>query len=448
MKTNSSPRRYRKRSKVYCLRLNDCAWAILTGMFFCSFPASVMGLNIAPNASIGVKYTDNVTRVPDAEIDEVIVSTSLGAAINAGSGSFQLNAITSLRNERYTKGTFSDQQYFNLSATAGWEMLKDRVDWKMQDFFSQQSINSLDPDTPDNTQNTNVFTLGSNIYFPISGRQLVTVQPEYRKFTYEVQGIDNQQNSLNVNWNYQIFRTMSVGLRGNVNKVDYTEPAVADNVFRTISLAVSGRRARSDYSIDLGVTRVDRENGPSERGLTGTMTWLFNLTGYSNVRTSISSNLTNTNNNLLNVSINPENGDISSQQISTEILRKNVIRVAYAKQGATLNSRVWSELSKQDYKLAPLDREVQSLGVEFSYPLTAVLTMGINTRYNRTELTDVDRNDSQSSIGGYLNYRLSRKLSGRFDLRYMNKNSTLSAQNFSELSVFASLVYGIGSPSR
>lgn len=432
---------------MYCIRLNDSALAILAGIFLCSFTASAK--DIIPSASINMEYTDNATLVPDNEIDELIVSASVGAAIDTGSGPFQFNANTSLRKEHYTRGTFSDRQYFNLATTASWEMLKNRLDWTMQDFFSQQPINSLDPNTPDNTQDTNVFTLGSNIYFPISSRQLVTLQPEYQKFTYDALNIDNQQNSLNVNWNYQMFRTTSVGLRGSVNKVDYAEPAITDNTFRTVSLTVSGQRARSNYNIDLGVTRADRASGQSgERGLTGNMTWLFNLTGYSYVRTTITSRLTNTNNNLLNTSRNPENGDISNQQISNEILRNSVIRVTYTKDDVTLSSRVWSELSKQDYKLVPLDRDVQAFGVEFNYPLTAVFSIGINTRYNRVELKDADRKDSEYSIGGNLNYRLSRRLRTVFNLKYQDKNSTFDTGDFSEFSVFVSLVYGVGSLSR
>ncbi|MCK5360800.1 MAG: hypothetical protein KAJ95_09245, partial [Gammaproteobacteria bacterium] len=206
----------------------------------------------------------------------MIVSTGVGAAIDTGSGPFQFKANTSLRNEHYTKGTFSDQQYFDLAAIAGWEMLKDRVDWTLEDFFSQQTINSLNPDTPDNTQDTNVLTLGANVYFPISGRQSVTVRPEYQKFTYDVQSVDSQQNSLNVNWDYKMFRAMSVGLAGSLSEVKYDEQAISDIKFRNIGLVVSGERSRSNYSFNLGVTHASRDDGSSsDRGFAGNMIWLL-----------------------------------------------------------------------------------------------------------------------------------------------------------------------------
>lgn len=446
----NSYRRYRERSEMYRILPNDCASVILAGMFLCSFVASAS--EIEPSASIGMEYTDNVTLVPVNEARDLIVNTSVGAEIDAGSGPFRFNASTSLTSQHYTKGTFDDRKYFNLGATVGWEMLKNRFDWTLQDFFSQRAINSLDPDTPDNIQDTNVLTFGPNIYFPVSARQSITLQPEYRKFTYkngiQVQNLDNQQNSIAADWNYQMFRTMSVGLSGRVNKVDYGEQSISDNTFSNIGLTVSGGRSRSNYSVNMGSTRVERGRGGNTGGFTGNIIWLFNLTGYSNVRTYIASNLIDTNNGLLNASRNPENGDISNQQISGEVLRNSILRVTYTKKGATLSSSVWSELSRQEYELVPLDREVQDLGMRFSYPLTAALSMGVSTRYNRIELTDIDRKDKQYDISSNINYRLSRRLSTVLSLRYRDRNSTLDTADYSAMSVFANLVYGSGSASR
>jgi hypothetical protein len=431
---------------VYRIRPDACASAVFAGLFF--FSSIATAADVETGVGLGMEYSDNAALAADNEVQDLIVIAGVGAKIDAGSGPFRLNANTTLRYQHYTQDTFRDQQYFNLGATVGWEMLKGRVDWEAQDFFSQRSINAVNADTPDNIQDTNVFTFGPNIYIPISARQSITLQPEYRLFTYEVQNINNQQKALDASWNYKMFQTMKLGLVGGVNKVDYDEQTISDNKFSNFHLTVSGIQPRSNYHVKLGLTRVGREGSSSVRGLSGDVTWALNLTGSSNVRAHISSGLTDSNRDLLNASKNPENGDFSNQQISAEVLRNSITRLAYNRADATLKSSVWSELRRQDYEQTLLDRDVQVLGVQFDYSVTATVSTGVYLHYTRTELTDIDRKDNQYTVGGSINYSFSRKLNGTIDLRYREKDSDLDTEDFTETSMFVNFVYGYGRVAR
>jgi uncharacterized protein (PEP-CTERM system associated) len=75
-----------------------------------------------PGAGVALEYTDNAALTPDNEKDDVIALGYVGATIDQSSGPLKLNASTSLTYEHYTDNTFSDQHYFDLSATGGWEM--------------------------------------------------------------------------------------------------------------------------------------------------------------------------------------------------------------------------------------------------------------------------------------------------------------------------------------
>ena len=221
-------------------RSNHCALLVAVGILFVSTTANTT--EIKPNASFGMRYTDNIRKVAENEKKELIAISSIGASIKEDTGPLKLDANTSLKYMDYTQDNFNNQAYFNLNAKVNWAMLKDRLSWKVQDFFTQQSINSLNPDTPDNTADTNVFTFGPVINYRISGRQSLTITPEYRRYDYEDQIIDSQQNALNVSWNYQFYRTLSVGVRGEVNEVDYNDQQLTDNTFKKIHLTLSGKR--------------------------------------------------------------------------------------------------------------------------------------------------------------------------------------------------------------
>ena len=408
-----------------------------------------MALDIEPGVGVGLQYTDNAALTADDEDSDWIALGYVGANIEQSSGPLQANATASLNYQNYTQNTFSDKVYFNLGATADWEMVRNRLDWQLQNFFTQRPVDSTDPDTPDNAQNTNVFTFGPTILFPLSGRQTVTVSPTYRNFYYQDSDTDNQQYSLTANWFYQMYRLTGVGLDGGVTRVDYDDEQRNPNyIASNIHFVVSTRRARSDFDINLGATNINRDRFENQSGFTGNLSWLVRLTGHSQVRTYIASELTDSNNGLLNASVNPDDGDFSNEQISGDVLRNSIIRLEYLRQDATLNSRLWGELRDEDYKEAPDDREVQSVGAELNYPVTALLSSGVSVRYKRTKLTEDNRTDKRYEVGGNIGYQLSRKLRSVFDLQYRKKDSTLDTDEYSEMSAFVSLVYGFGQVTR
>lgn len=399
-------------------------------------------VEIKPRATVAMQYTDNVKKVTDGKKSDLIAMTSIGTSIDTGQAPFQFNADASLNYSSYTENTYGDQQDFNLKATVDWEMIKEQVDWKLQNFFTQQSIDALKPDTPDNIQDTNVLTFGPVVQYPISGRQLIMLKPEYRNFTYSSHNIDNHQEALDGHWNYQLFRTVNVGVRGGVNKVDYKAQQLTDLISSNLHLTFLSKRADYRYSADIGLSNIDREGGESVRGTTGNIRWLFNLTGVSKLRAYIASNITDTSNSLLQTSVNPDYGWFSNEQITAEVLRNSIVRLSYQREGASLlTSNVWIELRNQDYEFALLDRTVKSLGIDLNFPINPLLFMGVTTNYSHIELTDSGRKDIKHSLGGNLNYRFSRRLLGVIDLKFSDKSSSVDTDEFSEFNLLASLTY-------
>jgi len=432
---------------MYRLRLRCFLPVVLGGAPVWSQPA--LALEVEPGVGAGLEYTDNAALTPDNEDSDLIAIGYVGAKIEQDSGPLQLSAATSLSYNHYTEDTYSDKHYFNLGANAGWDMVRDRFEWQLQDYYTQRSVDSLNADTPSNTENTNVFTFGPNLYFPLSQRQRITLRPSYRNFYYEVNDTDNQQYALLASWVYQMYRTLSVGLDGGVTRVEYDDnqfypPYTSSN----LQAVLSGRRVRSEYTLNLGATAIDRHRSDNTEGFTGNLTWQVDLTGRSSVRTYVGSELRDSSVGLLNASTRPEDGDFSNEQISGDVLRDSTARVTYSRRDSTLNSSVWGELREFDYKETPQDRDVESVGLDLDYRMSALLSSGVYGSYSRVKETDADRTDKNYLVGGRLSYRLSRKLRSVLDIGYREKDSTLDTQEYSELSALVSLVYGYGEVPR
>jgi hypothetical protein len=412
------------------------------------FSFKISAVEFKPGVGVGLEYTDNATLTAENQLDDLIAVGYIGARLEEIEGPVTADITATLNHLRYTKDTFEDQRYFNLGATAGWEMVKSRFNWMLRNYYSQRPINSTDPNTPDNIQDTNVFTFGANMVFPISARQTFTLLPEYRNFYYEIQLTDNQQYSLFASWAYEMNSLNSIGWNASVRTVDYNEPLIDDVSFGSIFFTLSSLRARSNINTNLGTTYVERENGQSTKEFAGDLSWLVNLTSRSRIRTFIGTDLTDSSAGQLNATVDPEVGDPNNIQITTDVIRYQVISLGYFRQDGTLDSSLTGELSKLNYSESPNDRLIWNVNAVLNYPVTALLSSGFYARHNNTDYIDTSRIDNNFTIGGGIGYQLSRNLRSRFDIKYRNRDSTLDSASFDEWSVYASLTYGFGEPMR
>ena len=433
------------------VRINLSVLILLTGLLVGS--PVVFALEVEPGVGVGLLYTDNARLSDSNEKNDLVVVGYAGVRVDENSGPLNVSAEAEWIHLNYTRDTFGKQDYPGLRLTAGWEQIRDRLDWQVQNYFTQTLGDSLDGATPDNIENSNVFTFGPNIRFPISGRQMVTVNPEYRNFYYE-NGDNNQQYALSAGWFYNMYRTTQVGLDGSVTEVSYSGDAT-DYTSYTAHAVLSGSGARSDYSLSLGGTDIDRDESGSTSGFSGNLTWSYKLTGHSSARAYLSSDITDTGNLLLDSQTNPDNGDFSNVQTSNDTVRNNILRLTYRRDDATLNTVVWGELRDLDYQGGQSDQDDQSdrdvweVGADLNYNVTAALTAGISGRYTRTEETDTDRKDKAYSILGTVNYQLTRKLRTSFDLQYLDQDSDGDFGNeYSAFSSFVRLVYGFARVDR
>ncbi len=420
-------------------------WSLLIVIVsFWGFLGNGFALQLAPSIGLGVEYTDNSRLTSNNEEDDFIVSGNLGAAIKEDGGPVSVNASTSLTYKNYTDNTFGDKYYFNLSGEAGWEIIKDYVTWEVEDYFSQQLVDSIEGGTPGNLQNVNVFTTGPVITLPLSARHSFNINPRFSKYYFE-DSADSRQLSLFGGWQYKWYPQTNVSLNAGVNKIKYdNDEDNPDFTSTNLHAVFSGKQARTTYSLGLGTTRVNRDRFDDQNGFTGNLEILVDLTSRSSFDLYTAEELRDSGAGLLNSQRNSIRGNFNNEQVTSDVLNNRIIRLAYNRQGSTLRTRLWGELRNEDYKEALRDRDVTEIGVDLDYQMTALLSAGIAGAYIKKDETDINRNDKDYSVGGNIKYRLSRNLRTDFSINYRQKDSNISTAEFEEMSIFVGLSYGSG----
>ncbi len=404
-------------------------------------------LEIKPGVGAGAEYTDNARLTPNNKKGDTIAVGYVGLDIKHKEGPLLADITSSLNKYVYTQDTYADQRYFNLNGNMDWEAVKNQFHLTMGDNFYQVPVISTNSNRPNNIQNANIFTFGANWAIPVSKKWSITLVPEYSKYYYEVLNTDNKQYALNASLLYRMYRLTNVGFQGSVRKVNYDLPTISDINFTTLQLTTSGKRAYSNYSLSAGATNVKRGN-QSFTGFSGNLLWLTNLTGHSKVTVNLSSDLTDSSSSGLNTIIKPDNGTSNNVQVTTDVIRNKLARLAYNREDDTLASKLWTEYQEVTYSDSPNDRNISTLGIDFNSPLTALLSSGFYTYYDKTRLTQRAENYTNLSVGFHLSYQHSRKLRSTLDIKYRKKQSTVFSQNYQENTIFYNLVYGFGRVSR
>ena len=431
---------------MHRIRLNPVKTSLFAALMLCHHTSAA--LEFEPGIGVGLEYTDNATLSSNNAVDDTIAIGYIGASLVQTEGPLRADISASLDHHSYTQDTFDDNNYFNLTAIANWEMVQDRFDWLVRDFYGQRLINTADPNTPDNIQDSNMFVFAADMFLPVTGRQTITVLPEYRNFSYEFQATDNQQASLSGTWDYRLSPLTAVGATGYVRAVEYDEPRINDVTFSSIFFTLTSQRGNSDFSTNLGFTDVDRENGQTTEEFAGNVDWVFKFSELSKLRTYLSTDLTDTSSGVLRGTEDPGTGDPNDIQISTDVIRNKIVALEFTREDRTTELTLSGRARDLNYSESPNDRSIFALRGAFDYQITETFSSGVYARYNNTEFTDFVRTDDNIIVGANVSYRLTRKLNTTFDLKYRNRDSTLATQDFDELSAYVNLVYGFGQPLR
>lgn len=403
-----------------------------------------VALEFNPGVGVGLQYTNNARLAPTKEVADVIAIGQVGAQLVEEQGLLLYDVSGVLSKETYINDTFDDKRYLNLAASANWEMIRERVDWFLTDNFYQSPVVTLDANTPDNRQDTNSFIFGTNINFPISGLQNISLVPQYSKYYYEISGTSNQQYSVAANWNYQVFRLTGVGLQLLVRQIQYDDLEIADATFANYGFIISGSRVNTEYTINIGSTTVSREatvaaDAEEFTGFAGNASWRQEVSSRSTIEALVLTEITDTS----TVSQSAIPGDPNDVQLSTDVIRNSVARLTYSRADASLHTSIWAEYRKIRYSdNTDLSRLVQTFGAQLDFPVTQLVSSGVFLNFNNTKGIEFFREDKRFNIGTNVQVLFTANLSSTFDVRYQTKESTDSSNNYDEFSVFASLNYG------
>ena len=207
---------------------------------------------------IGVEYDDNVFLAEDDPEDDTIITNTFGARYIKDSQALEADVEGRARHLHYTGDSVGDETLTDLSATATWRILPDRLHLFAQDEAAEVRGSAGDSGAPSATQSANSYIVGPDLILGAGETDRFTVSARAGEAYFE-NGTDSERAAVGVRWSRQLSARNTISTRFQRQEVRYTEPDPVAEDFERDDVFVGWSRElrRRQIDIELGAFEVD-----------------------------------------------------------------------------------------------------------------------------------------------------------------------------------------------
>lgn len=382
--------------------------------------------------SAGVGHSDNITRVPDNEIDETLAS--VGLQLNAQEeGRLSYAVLADATYVDYLDDTFDAEVIGGLDGIVSYAFIPERFTWTFEDTYGQSQINLFRPDRPDNRESVNFFSTGPDIVLPIGSRNFLDVGGRYSDARYEDSALDNTRIGGSAALRRQLSTTSLVALSVQADEIEYDDVATEYDVQSAfVRYAVS--TSRTLLAIDAGKTELDRQGDTSD----GTLLRLdFSRQLSSATRLSLSAGQRFSDaSDVFRVLQRRSTVDPSTSPTETT---SDPFKYRYATLGWSFEKnrtdiRLAAGLNRERYlEQTERDREYVDYSIDLGRQISPATRVSIGARWYENEYENQAFKSEDLRLRGSVSWRVGARTFVGLDIVHFDRSSNEAANEFEEL---------------
>jgi hypothetical protein len=423
-------------------------------------PAAVPAQNISPETPLrldyrlgfGIEHNDNILRTLDAAQSETLLLPRLAFALASDSERLSLQAAGDLEFRSYQNNSFDNELNTRLGLRGSFNILPQRLSWVFEDYLGLQPVDASAVDRPDNRQRTNVLVTGPTLSLRPSANSRLLGELRYvDSWAEETADFNSERISLAVRGLRQTSPRMSLSANLEYGDVEFDRADSRGQPYRRTDAygRIDRRGARSEWSLDLGGSRIAPDTGDSLSGLLARARLAFEPTESSRIEARLSRQFADAVQDLVFAAPRLEDFDqpISLPSLRTSFLSADLYRgidasVGYVRDSAVGFLRADAYSRELDYlENDTLDQEVRGAVLGASRQLRSNLALsgfvGVDWRNYRFD----GREDRESSAGLALRWQWLRNLGLDVGYSHNRRDSDVATQVFRENRVSLTLTY-------
>lgn len=415
------------------------------------FALAILGgglqLSNAADTSLSLGYSlqrsDNIQLAPVNKQEEWINTASVSYGFQENSVFLEGGVRGSAEYRDYRHDTYSDESVFGLNANLRWKILPERLTWTVEDFFTQTAVNPLDPATPSNRQDTNVFATGPDYTLKFSPVNSLQLGARYTDTTFETSDLNNTHKTGSIRWFYVASPLTTLIFNYGAEAVEYKNEILNPNFDRQdVFLQITRQQSTNLFLLEAGVTSIQRDRAEDIDGSRERFSWTHQLTPTSTLNLSASTELSDVTRETQAVAAT-ELTTIPGDIVSSDIFRSKKADIVFTHRRGSGRDVVSLFRHEDDFQISSSDEIRRGGNINVGYDFTAELTGGLFASSSKVENSSVMPivKYKDTNVGLNLSDRLTRTINLGFELNQKKRVSEDQLRTYTENRVMLSLFY-------
>lgn len=396
------------------------------------YAAPVSALDIAFGFGYEYQYSDNIRLVAVAPEAESLHIGRLTLGLAEHSSVLTLRGGANIEHRDYVNDTFEDGVYGSVHAAAQWIVVPQRLNWSVEDYFSQTIIDARSADTPANRQNSNVLATGPDFIFRINPLNTLELSARLSNYYYEVTAANNNRLQGDLRWIYRLTPRTDVSLNYQTVTVHFIDSPSVNFVRDELFIRGRTRPSRSEYTADLGTSIVYVVGADPVAGALLRLGWRRELNPRTNITASAGMEYSDHDRDYLSDAGAAGGGTTGDAVGIGGFYYGERLALGYTRAGAYGSDTLRAFWRTLDYETGPFDQTLYGAEAELGFESGPLLTPYLFGGYQKTEFTGTGIDDDDSYGGLRLRYRLRSRFIVAVEGRHTVRDSSDIARNYEE----------------
>jgi hypothetical protein len=406
---------------------------------------------------LGIEHNDNITLSDHDPISEDILEPQIAFDLSKQGSTVQATANGALQYRDYLGGEFSDEVRGQLTGRLNWTAVPERLNVAFEDSLSVEPVNPLQPNTPNNQQQVNVFAVSPTLDFRVGDTMRGEAGVRYiDSYADETKEFNSQRAGAALRIAKDIDPTSSISANTEDEHIHFTDATGGPDYTR---YSVFGRYTNKwnkvDFLADLGYSWIRFADTFSDRDAPlgrATLNWHASdrstFTGDFAYQFSdaASAMLATTDVQPASPTQPPPSITVGDATVTSQAYLERRLGVAYRWAGERLTFNVNPYYRDLDYSdgtvlATGFDETVRGITGGVSYLLRPLLSLGLGATGENLRYDGIGREDKTWIVGASLTQQWTRNWSGRLEYSRSIRHSNVADQSYGQNIIYFALVY-------
>lgn len=425
--------------------------ALALAIALASTPA--VAWDIAWSLGLGYEYSDNINRRAADPVSGGTITPFFDIAATEDGETLQANIVAAMGYDYYTPDELDSNFYVNGGANLIWSIQPERWLWTLDNYASQEPIDIFATESPDNVQNTNVFSTGPTFLYRFSEAMSGRARLRYvNTYAEEDEDFNSDRFVFDARMVRDLTEVSALSFNGSAEVVNLDEPTPTAPDFNRYALygGYDWRSTRTTLHADFGWNWVDFDGLDSRDGPLARFGAEVAVTPISTFDVAIEHQLSDTASDLAAAVPNADSlllpqsagGTGDSGTIGSDVYEEDTLTLGYTRLGERFTLRASGYYSAEDYEYNELlNQKNRGVLATLDYRLTPLASIGVYGSLDWEDFDDADVDSREDEYGLRFQYSVLRNLDLNFELSQAERSSNEPTNEFDETRFYVAVIW-------